>query len=100
VPKAGERPVHIGCSGWNYAAWKDEFYEGKPPRLWLRHYARYFDTVEVNNTFYRLPLETSVARWVEETPPGFVFAVKASRYLTHIKRLGDLEARLQRYSER
>jgi uncharacterized protein YecE (DUF72 family) len=78
VPKAGQRPVRIGCSGWNYAAWKDEFYEGKRPRLWLQHYAGYFDTVEVNNTFYRLPLETSVARWVEETPPGFVFAVKAN----------------------
>jgi uncharacterized protein YecE (DUF72 family) len=100
VPETGQRPVRIGCSGWNYASWKDEFYEGKPPRLWLEHYARFFDTVEVNNTFYRLPLETSVTRWVEETPPGFVFAVKASRYLTHVKRLSDLEASVKRYYER
>ena len=100
MPKARQHPIRIGCSGWNYAAWKDEFYEGKPPRLWLQHYARYFDTVEVNNTFYRLPLERSVARWVEETPSDFVLAVKASRYLTHIKRLGDLESGLQRYYER
>ncbi|MBA3734023.1 MAG: DUF72 domain-containing protein [Actinobacteria bacterium] len=66
----------------------------------MQHYARSFDTVEVNNTFYRLPLETSVARWVEETPPGFVLAVKASRYLTHVKRLADLDAGDERYYER
>ena len=94
------RPVRIGCSGWNYAAWKDEFYERKPPRLWLQHYAQYFDTVEVNNTFYRLPLKSSVARWVEETPPEFLFAIKASRYLTHIKRLNDLGPGLERFYER
>jgi uncharacterized protein YecE (DUF72 family) len=66
----------------------------------LKHYAQHFDTVEVNNTFYRLPLKTSVARWVEETPPNFVFAVKASRYLTHVKRLTDLGAGVERYYER
>jgi uncharacterized protein YecE (DUF72 family) len=97
---AGARPVRIGCSGWNYASWKDEFYEGKPPRLWLQHYAQSFETVEVNNTFYRLPLKSSVARWVEETPPGFLFTVKASRYLTHIKRLTDLGSGIARYYER
>jgi uncharacterized protein YecE (DUF72 family) len=100
VPPAGPRPVRIGCSGWNYASWKDEFYKGKPARTWLRHYAQTFDTVEVNNTFYRLPLRTSVARWVEETPPNFVFAVKASRYLTHVKRLTDLNSGIERYYER
>jgi uncharacterized protein YecE (DUF72 family) len=100
MPSAGPRPVRIGCSGWNYASWKDEFYEGKPARLWLHQYAQYFDTVEVNNTFYRLPLKTSVARWVQETPPSFVFAVKASRYLTHVKRLTDLGGGIQRYYER
>jgi uncharacterized protein YecE (DUF72 family) len=92
--------IRIGCSGWNYAAWKDEFYGGKPARLWLRLYAEHFDTVEVNNTFYRLPLKTSVAKWVEETPPKFLFTVKASRYLTHIKRLTDLDGGIARYYER
>jgi uncharacterized protein YecE (DUF72 family) len=92
--------IRIGCSGWNYAAWKDEFYEGKPARLWLRYYAQCFDTVEVNNTFYRLPLRTSVAKWVQETPPDFLFTVKASRYLTHIKRLTDLGLGIARYYER
>jgi uncharacterized protein YecE (DUF72 family) len=100
MPSARPCPVRVGCSGWNYASWKNEFYEGRPARLWLQHYAQYFDTVEVNNTFYRLPLKTSVARWVEETPPSFVFAVKASRYLTHVKRLTDLGAGIQRYYER
>jgi uncharacterized protein YecE (DUF72 family) len=92
--------IRIGCSGWNYASWKDEFYEGKPARLWLQHYAQHFDTVEVNNTFYRLPLKTSVAKWVAETPPDFLFGVKASRYLTHIKRLTDLGSGITRYYER
>jgi uncharacterized protein YecE (DUF72 family) len=100
VPAARRRTLRIGCSGWNYNSWTDELYEGKPPRLWLQHYAHHFDTVEVNNTFYRLPLESSVARWVEETPPDFVFAIKASRYLTHVKRLTDLRGGLARYYER
>ena len=100
MPPAGPRSIRIGCSGWNYASWKDEFYKGEPSRLWLQHYAQYFDTVEVNSTFYRLPLRTSVARWVDETPPNFVFAVKASRYLTHVKRLTDLDDGIQRYYRR
>jgi uncharacterized protein YecE (DUF72 family) len=100
VPEDRHRPIRLGCSGWNYKAWKDEFYDGRPARLWLEHYARHFDTVEVNNTFYRLPLRSSVARWVEEAPPGFLFSVKASRYLTHIKRLTDLEGGLRRYYDR
>jgi uncharacterized protein YecE (DUF72 family) len=102
VPAAdrGAHKVRVGCSGWNYKSWKDEFYGGLPARLWLRHYAEHFDTVEVNNTFYRLPLRSSVAAWVEQTPSDFVFAVKASRYLTHVKRLTDLERGLERYYER
>jgi len=100
VSTAGRRSVRIGCSGWNYAAWKDEVYEGRPARLWLEHYARRFDTVEVNNTFYRLPLATSVSAWVEQTPPEFLFTVKASRYLTHVKRLTDMEQGVRRFYER
>ena len=96
----GQRSVRIGCSGWNYASWKDEFYERKPARLWLQHYAQHFDTVEVNNTFYRLPLRSSVEKWVAETPRGFLFTIKASRYLTHIKRLTDMRQGLARYYER
>jgi uncharacterized protein YecE (DUF72 family) len=100
MPAARERAIRIGCSGWNYKSWKDEFYEGKPARLWLQHYAQLFDTVEVNNTFYRLPLKSSVAAWVEQTPPGFLFSIKSSRYLTHLKRLTDLRGGIERYYER
>ena len=95
------RPVRIGCSGWQYADWRERFYpKGLGQPRWLSHYARHFDTVEVNSTFYRLASRDAVARWVEETPEGFVFACKASRYLTHIKRLRELEPGIERYYER
>jgi uncharacterized protein YecE (DUF72 family) len=101
VPGAGARPVRIGCSGWNYDHWRERVYpKGLAASRWLEHYATLFDTVEVNATFYRLPLRSSVARWVEQTPPDFVFAVKASRYLTHLKRLTDLESGVERFYER
>jgi uncharacterized protein YecE (DUF72 family) len=93
--------TRIGCSGWNYDDWRGRVYPtGLPPRRWLEHYAKLFDTVEINNTFYRLPNRSAVARWVEESPPGFVFSVKASRYLTHVKRLIDLGPGLERFYER
>jgi uncharacterized protein YecE (DUF72 family) len=91
----------VGCSGWMYDSWRGGFYpEGLPKRRWLEHYASRFDTVEVNNTFYRLPSREAVAGWAEQTPAGFEFAVKASRYLTHVKRLRELEAGYARFSER
>jgi uncharacterized protein YecE (DUF72 family) len=84
--------VRIGCSGWNYKDWRQSFYpKGLPARLWLERYAEAFDTVEINNTFYRLPKQSAVENWVKQTPSGFVFTVKASRYLTHIKRLTTVE---------
>jgi uncharacterized protein YecE (DUF72 family) len=95
------RPVRIGCSGWNYAHWRERVYpKGLPPRRWLDHYATLFDTVEVNTTFYRLPKRSAVAGWVEQTPPSFLFTVKSSRYLTHIKRLTDMESGVARFYER
>lgn len=95
------RPVRVGCSGWNYRSWRETFYpRGLPARRWLEHYAARFETVEVNATFYRLPNRDAVARWVEQTPDGFRFAVKASRYLTHVKRLTDLDVGLARFYER
>jgi uncharacterized protein YecE (DUF72 family) len=91
------RPVHIGCSGWNYDDWRGRVYPaGLPPRRWLAHYATLFDTVEVNNTFYRLARPEAVATWLADTPPDFMFAVKASRYLTHMKRLTDLDRGVKR----
>jgi uncharacterized protein YecE (DUF72 family) len=92
--------VRVGCSGWNYRHWKTPVYRDAPTRRWLELYAERFDTVEVNATFYRLPTTKAVAGWVESTPEQFVFAVKASRYLTHIRRLRDLGPGLERFYER
>jgi uncharacterized protein YecE (DUF72 family) len=90
--------VRVGCSGWQYADWRERFYpKGLPQRRWLEHYAQTFDTVEVNSTFYRLAKPDAVAGWVEQTPPDFVFAVKGSRYLTHMKRLLDRERGVERF---
>jgi uncharacterized protein YecE (DUF72 family) len=93
------KPVRIGCSGWNYQTWRGgEFYpKGLPAGRWLEHYSGVFDTVEVNSTFYRLAKPSAVAHWLEQTPEDFVFALKASRYLTHIKRLRDMGQPVNRY---
>ena len=92
----------VGCSGWNYAHWRNGVFY--PPRCaarnWLRYYAREFETVEVNTTFYRLPRRDAVARWVEETPEQFTFAVKVSRYITHVKRLREVGEHLPLLYER
>jgi uncharacterized protein YecE (DUF72 family) len=94
------RPVHIGCSGWAYPHWRERLYpEGLPQRCWLSHYAEHYDTVEVNSTFYRLASPAGVEAWVEQSPPGFVFAVKASRYLTHVKRLKLADRYVNRFYE-
>jgi uncharacterized protein YecE (DUF72 family) len=94
--------IRVGCSGWNYEHWRNGvFYPPRlPPRRWLGFYARHFDTVEVNSTFYRLPREAAVANWVHESPPDFLFAVKMSRYVTHIKRLRDLRSSLELFYSR
>ena len=94
--------IRIGCSGWNYEHWRNGvFYPPRlPPRRWLEHYALHFDTVEINATFYRLPRESAVANWERESPPGFLFAVKMSRYVTHLKRLRDLPPSLELFYSR
>jgi uncharacterized protein YecE (DUF72 family) len=101
VLAARTHPVRVGCSGWNYRDWRTLVYpQGVPTARWLECYAQWFDTVEVNSTFYRLASRDAVARWVAQTPAGFVFAVKASRYLTHVKRLVEIEQGLARFYER
>jgi uncharacterized protein YecE (DUF72 family) len=101
VPEARGGSVRIGCSGWNYKHWREIFYpKGLPPRRWLERYAEVFDTVEINNTFYRLPRVEAVANWVVESPPGFLFAVKMSRYVTHIKRLTEVPGSIGVFYER
>jgi uncharacterized protein YecE (DUF72 family) len=93
------KDVRIGCSGWVYASWREGIYEGVPQARWIECYAEVFDTVEVNATFYRLIKRSTVEGWVERTPPGFLFAVKGSRYLTHIRRLREIEQGLERFWE-
>ena len=83
-------PLLVGTSGWQYRDWRGAFYpERLPVSQWLEHYATLFPTVENNGTFYRLPVAGTVASWRARTPAGFVMAVKASRYLTHIRRLRE-----------
>ena len=94
------RGVRIGCSGWMYDSWRGRLYPDKlAKRRWLEQYAKSFDTVEVNSTFYRLARREAVAGWVSQTSPEFLFAVKASRYLTHVKRLGDIRDGIARFYE-
>ena len=90
-------PWLVGTSGWQYRDWRDVLYpKGVPQRRWLEHYAGQFGTVENNNSFYRLPPRETFESWAERTPDGFVMAVKASRYLTHIRRLKDPAEPVQR----
>lgn len=84
--------VHIGTSGWHYTHWRGPFYpEDLAANKMLRWYVQHFDTVELNNTFYRLPTDDALKIWYEHTPPHFCFALKASRYITHRKRLLEPE---------
>jgi uncharacterized protein YecE (DUF72 family) len=83
--------IRIGTSGWNYRAWRGSFFpETLPAKEWLTFYASQFNSVEVNYSFYRLPSEDVCNAWYRQTPDDFIFAMKASRYLTHIKRLIDV----------
>jgi uncharacterized protein YecE (DUF72 family) len=80
-------PVYIGTSGWSYTGWRNTFYQGVPRKDWLSHCARHFSAVEINASFYRLQNPETLARWREQTPPAFRFALKANRYLTHSRKL-------------
>jgi uncharacterized protein YecE (DUF72 family) len=94
------KPILVGCSGWNYRDWRGRLYPPDVPvRRWLECYAKRFRTVEVNATFYRLATPATVEHWLEQTPSDFCFAVKASRYLTHVKRLADIDQGLHRFHE-
>ena len=93
--------LYIGTSGWQYKHWRRIFYPEKlPQRDWLPYYAERFRTVEVNNTFYNLPEKTVFEQWQKRTPDDFIFALKMSRYLTHLKRLHDPVEPVQRFLER
>lgn len=91
----------IGTSGWHYPHWRGAFYPKDTPQCnYLRHYAGVFSTVEINNSFYRLPSEQTLRDWADATPPGLIFACKASRYITHMKKLKDPEVSLSSFLDR
>jgi uncharacterized protein YecE (DUF72 family) len=92
--------LYIGTSGWVYRSWKGPFYpDTLPSRRYLAHYAQEFETTEINSSFYHLPRASTFTNWAEQVPEDFIFAVKASRFLTHIKRLLDPEEPWQRFIE-
>lgn len=93
--------MHIGTSGWHYAHWRGPFYPEKfPASKMLDFYTAHFDTVELNNTFYRLPLVSGLETWRESTPKKFLFAAKGSRFLTHMKKLKDAGPGIDKFFER
>lgn len=93
--------MYVGTSGWQYPHWRRVFYpERLPQREWLAYFAERFQTVEVNNTFYSLPEKSVFEHWSQKTPSDFVFALKMSRYLTHMKRLHDPREPVHRFMER
>ena len=92
--------IRIGCSGWNYKHWRGIFYPEKlPAKDWFHFYSRFFDTVEINNTFYRLPPANTFINWEQKAPEHFVYAVKANRYMTHMIKLKNAEDPLERFLE-
>jgi uncharacterized protein YecE (DUF72 family) len=93
--------LRVGTSGYQYKHWRQVFYpKGLPVSRWFEHYARHFDTVELNSTFYRLPEAATFAAWRSQAPRGFCYAVKFSRYGSHLRRLLGPEALLERFFER
>jgi len=97
----GLQNIHIGTSGWHYLHWRGPFYPDKlAPGDFLSFYVTHFVTVEINNSFYRLPTPATLLRWRDAAPPGFRFAVKASRFLTHMKKLAEAETALALFLER
>jgi uncharacterized protein YecE (DUF72 family) len=97
TPRASPE-FRVGTSGWNYYDWRGEFYPAElKPREWLKFYAREFDTTEVNYSFYHLPRRTTYESWSASTPDNFVFALKASRPITHLKRLHNVAAEWRKF---
>lgn len=93
--------IWIGCSGWNYRHWRGPFYpDDLPPRGWFAFYAGVFDTVEINNSFYRLPKAETFETWRDQAPPCFRYAVKAPRLITHMRKLKEPEQPLSLFLER
>ena len=91
--------AYIGTSGWNYKSWRNDFYCDTPQKQWLRFCAEHFSSIEVNSTFYRLQEKSTFKKWRDQTPEGFSFAIKGHRYVTHNKKLLDVEQSVIRCRE-
>jgi uncharacterized protein YecE (DUF72 family) len=97
----GKPSIHIGTSGWHYEHWRGPFYpRGLSPKAYLQYYMERFHTVEINNSFYQLPKEETFASWRDTVPEHFIFAVKGSRYITHMKKLKDPQEAVSTFLER
>lgn len=95
-----QRQIYIGTSGWHYKHWVGTFYpQGLKPKDFTAYYLRFFRTVEINNSFYKLPSRDTFASWRSSVPDNFVFAVKGSRFITHMKKLKDPQESIQRFFE-
>lgn len=93
--------VHIGTSGWHYQHWKGTFYPGAlSEKMFLHYYTNHFHTVEINNSFYHLPSQKAIELWKDTVPDNFIFSVKASRFITHMKKLKDPQKSLKLFFER
>ncbi|MDT8405301.1 DUF72 domain-containing protein [Sulfuriflexus sp.] len=93
--------ILAGTSGWSYDHWLGTFYpEGIPHKQWLAYYAGHFRSVEINNTFYHLPDKKVLQQWYDIVPDDFVFTAKASRYITHMKKLKDPQTSVAAFFER
>ena len=100
VSNSGDRAIRVGCSGWVYKHWRGLFYpEGLPQKRWFERYSQEFDTVEINASFYRLPLPSTFDGWREKAPPVFRYAVKANRFITHMKKLVGCDEEIARFIE-
>lgn len=102
ISRKSKGEIYVGTSGYNYKHWSDGvFYpKGLPQREWLEHYIKFFKTVELNVTFYKLLQEKVFEGWKKRTPDDFSFAVKGSRFITHVKRLKDIEEPLENFFKR
>ena len=101
VDKSSRGRARVGCSGWVYRDWRGVVYpEGLPQRRWFEHYATLFDTVELNNTFYRLPPPETVDKWREQAPPGFLYALKLGAFGSHRMKLRDAASWLPNHLDR
>jgi uncharacterized protein YecE (DUF72 family) len=93
--------AHVGCSGWQYKDWRGVVYpDAIPQRRWFEHYTTLFDTVELNNTFYRLPPVTTVEKWAAQAPPGFTYALKLGAFGSHRMKLRDAASWLPNHLDR